>query len=244
MPPPKDPIKRAAYIKLLSERAKKQVISPESRKKQADSLRGYKHTEEHNFKIALSKQGKKRSPFSETWLKKMSKSHKGIHAGKKNPQYGVTLTAETRKKLSEARKGEKNPRFGKPVPKEVRDKISDSVSGERSPAWKGGISFEPYCIKFNDEFKNRVRAFFGYVCVECGKTQNENGKKLPVHHVNFRKDSCCNPDAPRLFVPLCNHCHSKTNHNRIFWEYWFTEMIKRVYGGKCFFTKEEMGEVK
>src|SRR5208337_386546 len=34
---------------------------------------------------------------------------------------------------------------------------SKNLIGEKSPGWKGGISFEPYCIKFNKEFKERVR---------------------------------------------------------------------------------------
>jgi hypothetical protein len=99
--------------------------------------------------------------------------------------------------------------------------------GVESPQWKGGISFEPYCPKFNKEFKERVRAFFNHTCVECATPQTV--KKLHVHHVNFNKESCCDPSIP-LFVPLCDSCHGKTNFNRGFWTYWFTEMITRHYG--------------
>ena len=110
--------------------------------------------------------------------------------------------------------------------------------GENSPNWKGGISFEPYCILFNNEFKERVRAFFDNKCALCGKTKEENGRSLCIHHVNYDKKTCCN-DSERLFVPLCGSCHSKTNNNREYWEEYFKDLIKNEYGGKCYYTKEE-----
>jgi|WetSurMetagenome_2_1015567.scaffolds.fasta_scaffold96891_2 hypothetical protein len=113
-----------------------------------------------------------------------------------------------------------------------------AMVGEKSPGWKGGHSYEPYCIKFNNEFKERVRAFFGYQCVECGIPQN--GYKLHVHHVNFKKNSCCDETTPRLFVPLCLECHLHTNGKRLYWEQHFTDMINQYYEGKCYLTKEEM----
>jgi hypothetical protein len=112
--------------------------------------------------------------------------------------------------------------------------------GDKSPLWKGGISFEPYCIKFNSGFKERVRAFFNYTCQTCGHVWRGGEKRLSVHHANFRKDSCCNEEAIPLFVPLCTSCHTKTNHNREYWEKYFTDLINNNHGGKCYFTKEEM----
>ena len=114
------------------------------------------------------------------------------------------------------------------------------MSGENSKFWKGGISFEPYCIKFNKEFKERVRAFFDYKCVECGNLE-KNNHKLCVHHVIYDKDACCN-DSERLFVPLCRSCHPKTNCNREYWQDKYTRLIKEEYDGKCYFTKDEYME--
>jgi len=116
-----------------------------------------------------------------------------------------------------------------------------SLRGERSTQWKGGISFEPYCILFNKEFKERVRAFWGNKCPVCGKTEEESGRAHCVHHVGYDKEVCCN-DNERLFVPLCPSCHSKTNHNREEWEEYFTHMIS-IHGGKCYYTKEEYEEL-
>jgi len=111
------------------------------------------------------------------------------------------------------------------------------LSGEKHPLWQGGISFEPYCPKFNKTFKERVRAFFGYRCVECG--ESENGQKLSVHHVHYAKDSCCNTEVPRMFVPLCRSCHTKTNHNRKEWQSHFEQLLVSQYGGRSYFTTEE-----
>lgn len=115
--------------------------------------------------------------------------------------------------------------------------------GENCPAWKGGISFEPYCPKFNNEFKERVRAFFGYQCVECGYAWHEGEPRLAVHHVTFNKETCCDSSVP-LFVPLCKSCHMKTGYRRDFWQQHFTDMINQYYGGRCYLTKEETKALK
>lgn len=118
-----------------------------------------------------------------------------------------------------------------------------SKLGERSPNWQGGLSFYPYCEKFNEDFKERVRAFDGYACVECGMTQEEHlkryNRKLLVHHVAYDKQVCCNSERP-LFVALCCSCSSKANGKREYWKKHYTDLIMDKYQGKCYFSKEEM----
>lgn len=114
---------------------------------------------------------------------------------------------------------------------------------ENNPNWKGGVSSEPYCILFNKEFKERVREFFGRQCFECNKTEKENGRKLDVHHINYDKMVCCNDVIP-LFAALCHGCNGKANGNRKYWEEHFTQKIMKEFNGKCFYTKEEMNEIK
>jgi len=104
---------------------------------------------------------------------------------------------------------------------------------------------QQYCEKFNKNFKERVRAYFGWICPECGTPQN--GKSLSVHHVNYNKKSCCDPSVQRLFIPLCpevkgrQSCHAvTTSGDRKSWEKHFTEMLMGYYQGKCYFTPEEM----
>jgi len=115
--------------------------------------------------------------------------------------------------------------------------VIKKISGKNNSSWRGGISFEPYCPKFNKEFKERVREFFGRVCVECGKNEEENGMKLPIHHVNYDKMVCCNSTKP-IFVALCNSHNSKANRNREYWEDHYTDIVNNKYGGQCYLPKE------
>ena len=221
-----------------SEETKRKIR--EARKKQIILL----FSEEHKKKISEALRGR---IFTEQTRKKMSE----VNRGENNPNYGKNTSVETRKKLSESNRGKhnhdgkNNPNYGKHHSEESRRKISEShigkSCGEKSHFWKGGISFEPYCPKFNKEFKERVRAFFGFQCVECGTPQN--GMKLHVHHVNFNKKSCCDSSVP-LFVSLCQLCHLKTNFNRDHWEQHFTEIINNYYEGKCYLTQEEMMKIR
>lgn len=102
--------------------------------------------------------------------------------------------------------------------------------------WKGGISRGPYCELFNEEFKERVRFFWGRKCGVCFKTEKENGAKLSVHHVSYDKDSCCNKTKP-LFIPFCRSCHTKTNHNRNYWEEYLSNYIMIWNNGRCYLEK-------
>lgn len=94
--------------------------------------------------------------------------------------------------------------------------------GENNPNWKGGISFEPYCSKFDDVFKEFIREKFGRKCFVCGTPQN--GYKLCVHHVNYDKECLCKSSNCE-FVPLCRSCHAKTNYNRVYWENFINEKL-------------------
>lgn len=85
--------------------------------------------------------------------------------------------------------------------------------GENHHNWKGGISFKPYCTKFNKNFKNIIRRKFKNKCFICGKNDNRN---LYVHHIDYNKNSICNGNE-WAFIPLCGSCHSKTNFNRWYW---------------------------
>ena len=98
-----------------------------------------------------------------------------------------------------------------------RREIQKTKTGESNQNWRGGTSFEPYCEKFNKEFKESVRDKFGRVCFMCNKTENDNGRKLDVHHVNYDKECLCD-GADCEFVPLCIKCHRKTNGSRDLWE--------------------------
>ena len=231
MTAPKDPAKRQAWIEGLRERTKRQFEEHPERREHLRQLRlGTKHTEEEKRKISESGKGKVHWPNGRPEMR-----------GDKNPSHRPEVKVKKLLKLK-GRKGKSyygkdNPMYGKKASEATRLKMHLSHKGEKCHRWLGGKSFEPYCIKFNREFKKRVRAFFNNTCVECGTP--EDGTKLHVHHVNFNKDACCDESVIPLFVLLCNSCHSKTQTNRDYWECHFTEMIEQYYGGKCYLTIEE-----
>ena len=116
---------------------------------------------------------------------------------------------------------------------------SITLKGEDSPFWQGGLSFEPYCYKFNNDLKERVREFFDRKCYVCGLTEEENEQRLSVHHVNYDKMVCCN-NVPPLFVPLCQRHHNMSNYNRGEWQEFFEVSLQYLTQNKCFYTQEEM----
>lgn len=86
-----------------------------------------------------------------------------------------------------------------------------AMRGSGNHCWQGGISFEPYGPKFNDELKDAVRARDGYCCQLCGKEQGD--RALDVHHIDYDKH---NNNLSNL-ISLCQHCHRMTNHKRRRW---------------------------
>jgi len=117
---------------------------------------------------------------------------------------GKTKTTEEKIKMSERMRG----RF----------------AGENHPMWKGGISFEPYCKRFNNSIKEMIRNTYGRKCYLCGK--HEIDKKHAIHHVDYNKNTLCNGKTWGL-IPLCAACHAKTQGPRWHWfnllgNYWAT----------------------
>jgi hypothetical protein len=109
-------------------------------------------------------------------------------------------------------------------------------SGPNNPNWNDGASFEPYCPKFNEEFKERVRTFFDGECLICGKSEADLGRKLSVHHVDYDKKVCCN-DRPPAFAAVCIRHNVMANYDRERWGYMFHYIIDEIYGGKCYFPR-------
>ena len=158
---------------------------------------------------------------------------------------GKTRTLETRIKISLAHGGNSNIFMAfENQPKEKRKRY-----GETAPNWKGGISYEPYCPKWNNDLRTRIRAFFEYRCIICGKPQNENitssGRiyKLSCHHVEYNKQACCD-GRPVHFAALCHKHHMETNGSRDKWEEMLHRIIDEIYDGKSYYTKAEYNSKK
>jgi len=91
------------------------------------------------------------------------------------------------------------------------------MSGENHPCWLGGISFEPYGVKFNRELKGRIRKRDKHTCQECGFTENKLGYKLPIHHIDYNKKN----NKEENLIALCKGCHGQTNFSREDWTNYF-----------------------
>lgn len=158
---------------------------------------------ENNIPRKTRSEALKGMPRSPGHCAKISQAHKGKQ-----------LTQETRTKLSISHRGLKRT-------PEVRKRISISKLGNKNPSWAGGISFWPYCDKFNRALKNKVRDEFQHKCFLCSSSR---GRTLHVHHVDYNKSQGCS-GHPWGLIPLCVSCHAKTNTKRWHWfallrDYW------------------------
>jgi len=225
MPAPKDPVAYERYRKNISQSLFKHYAThPETHEKIRAASTGRKHTEESKQKISATHKGEIKSLEHR---QKISAALKG-----RNYRNGYIITDETKNKIRITLTGRK-------ASEETKKKLSVMRQGEKCYWWRGGKSFEPYCPKFNRDLRRRVRAFFGNVCVNCGKTKAENRNwNMDVHHVNYDKMLCCNEVKP-LFVTLCHSCHVGTTHtkDRLQWEIKFTKLIESEYNGKCYVEK-------
>ena len=91
------------------------------------------------------------------------------------------MSDEHKKKISKSMKGK--------LPKNFNYFLSKAheLKGKLSPNWRGGISFEPYCYKFNKKLKSEIRERDGFVCAECEMSEEEIKETLCVHHIDYDK---------------------------------------------------------
>ena len=241
---------------------------------------GWHHSKETKLKIGLKSKG--RIPNEET-RKKISKAALGRITSEETKKKlsearkGIIFSEEHCKHISEAQKskpvkywlGKKrdpstgikigNANRGRRATEESKRKQQLSMLGTRigpaNPAYIDGRSREdnPYCPKFNNDFKERVIEFPDHSrrCMYCGKPESENKTKsgkiqrLTVHHILFDKKTCCN-DSQQLFAALCFACRGKADNDRsiVKTNKELIQIIMDKYNGKCYFTKEEWTSYK
>jgi len=186
-----------------------------SQKCKCESQVGIPRSEETKLKISKSTKG---IPKSEKTKKKMSNTRKGIPPSE-----------ECMKKALESHKGKPSSNKGKYRSEETKQKMSDAhkgiaredLRGDKHPNWQGGISFDPYCPKFNNSLKEQIRDRDNRICQNCDKTELENKRKLTCHHVHYDKPNCY-PDL----ICLCLSCNSIVNSNRNYWEEHFMKILE------------------
>lgn len=202
------------------------IVTEETRAKISAANTGKTRTEE--FKVELSA----RMTGENNPTKRPEVRAKFI--GENNPMYGKTpsettkakqkawWTLEKRAEASSAKMGKNNPNFGKTFTHTEKSKSkiraawtpekraakSAIMRGENNLFWNGGISFEPYCPRFNSQLKEQIRNRDNRTCVLCGKGEIQNGRRLCVHHIDGDKMQGCN--GKRWYLcSLCISCNSK-----------------------------------
>ena len=172
------------------------------------ALIGYKHSSDH---IAANCAGQKKRYKDPAEHEKTSITTKKAMARPDVKVKHITALIEIQNRpevklaKSVAMSGDKNPMFG------------IHLIGENNPNWQGGIGKLPYPFAFNNKLKELIRERDGYICQLCSKTQEENGRKLDIHHRNYDKD---NLELNNL-ISLCRSCNCKVNYNRKYWENYF-----------------------
>jgi hypothetical protein len=102
---------------------------------------------------------------------------------------------------------------------------SDRMSKEKNPAWKGGVSFEPYCEIFSDkEFREFIKQRDGNKCLNPDCTKKS--KMLSIHHIDYDKKSC---DQKNL-ITICISCNSRANIDREWHISWYRAIMYQRYG--------------
>lgn len=134
--------------------------------------------------------------------KSLSQSHRQAIAeakvGENNPLYGRPRSQEVREKISEAKQGHD-------VNEETRAKISETLQGTDHPG-----QFEPTGEEnvydygpLTQSDKDQIRDEANRMCQRCGKTREEQGYKMSVHHI----DGDTYNNEPSNLKVLCHSCH-------------------------------------
>ena len=83
-----------------------------------------------------------------------------------------------------------------------------------------------YCELWCEDLREYIRDKYNRVCFICGRTEEENGQKLDVHHVDYNKQCDCDGTECKL-VPLCRSCHGHTTFgDREMWEDKIMKMLE------------------
>jgi len=97
--------------------------------------------------------------------------------------------------------------------------MSKLFSGENHSNWQGGRSLKGYSLGFTPRLKKQIRKRDNHRCQICGMTQEAHiktfNRRLPVHHIDKRKDN----HEPFNLVSLCFPCHVKVHRNPAYQEY-------------------------
>lgn len=126
--------------------------------------------------------------------------------GERNVNFGKPRTEELKRKVSKSKMGKKLP----PWPDERKQRLSAYRQGVPYEKWTGFTTENLYCKKFDETCRERIRDECDRTCFVCGKNEEDNGRKLAVHHVDRNKEQGCNGHDWKL-VALCTRCHGSAH---------------------------------
>ncbi len=217
------------------------------RKNLSKSLKGHIVTEKTKQKLSEASS----NPSKET-RKKMRENRKGKGIGNQNAKGNIPknpfkkgnipwnknlkgvikswskgLTKETDERLKKMGRNISKSKKGKFYPNSSHFK-KGQMSKEKHHNWKGGISFEPYDKRWDNNFKNSIRKRDNQICMLCGIHREKLNKALDVHHINYDKKLT----IPQNCISLCPSCHHKTSFNRVDWIKFFQSLLSKKYGYK------------
>ena len=108
--------------------------------------------------------------------------------------------------------GNRNHFYHKHHSDETKIKVSCTKQNINIEDFNGFMTKKPYCNKFNDKLKEKIRNKYNRKCFICGKDEKNNKYRLSVHHVDMNKMCGCD-DNECILVPLCMACHRKVHTN-------------------------------
>ncbi len=153
------------------------------------------------------------------------KSRVGYWKGKKISKVSVEKMRETMLKQYKNgkttwNKGLTGEEFKKHYSNGMGGFVLIDQAGKNHYNWQGGISFEPYGVEFNNELKEQIRERDRYRCQQCFRHQDELGRKLDIHHIDFNKKN----NDPNNLISLCRNCHAQIQFNKKDWVEYFSKV--------------------
>jgi len=217
---------------------KKAMSDTTVRNKMSISHTGKKHSEEHCQSISAGQKKRWEDPalhekqsetFKKIWNdptfnKKISDIQKN---GFRDPAEREKTSAAVKKAMNNTTREKLSiSRTGKPHSEETKRRMSATRQGILYDEWESFACESSYCPKIDDACRESNREKYNRCCFLCNKTEEENGRRLSVHHVDMNKTQGCN-DTNWKLVPLCSHHHG-VSHNEV-WEARIEYLLTHVW---------------